>query len=163
MGGVNSLARRIATKSFTADASKFVDATISFNQGDLLMLDGADQLIKPLSAETDGEFFVGIAPITIVDGKYPSAYNTNVDASVKTPALAGPEYGDVHSVLIKAGEVLTPGCLLYADPVTGPRNVQATGTKAVGVYEGAALTVPAGGATIEMLVGMVFPNDTLKF
>lgn len=163
MSGVNSLARKIATKTVVEDASKFVSSAISFDQGDLLYMDTTNHLIKKLAAETDGATFLGIAPVTIVSGKYPSVYNTAVDASVGTPALPGPEYGDVHKVLIKAGEVLTPGCALYADPATGSRNVQASGTKQVGVYQGAAQTVPTGGATIEMLVGCRFPNDTLKF
>lgn len=163
MAGVNSLARKIATKTVMEDASKFVSSAISFNQGDLLYLDTTNHLIKHLAAETDAVTFVGIAPVTIVSGLYPSIYNTDVDASLKTPALPGPEYGDVHRVNLKAGDAVTPGVALFADPASGNRNVSITGTKQIGVYQGKALTAPAGGVDVEMLVGCRFPNDTLKF
>lgn len=159
----NTLARRIATKTLFADMKPFVDSSLTCEQGDLLMFDTGTQLIKKLAAETDGEFICGIAPVKITAGKLAHAYTTDVDASVATPALPGPEYGSIYKVILKAGDSLVAGANVFADPVTGGRNVQAAGTKEIGKYQGAAVTAPAGGLEIEVLIGCRAPNDILKF
>lgn len=159
----NTLVKRIATKSVFADIKLMVDVSSDFTQGDLVVFNTSSKKIVLAADETDGANFLGVMPVTLVDGKYPAVYNTDVDAAVGTPALPGPEYGSEYLVNIKAGEVLTVGCDLYLDPASGSRSVQVTGTKAVGIYQGKAVTVPTGGLEISMLVGCRRPNDVLKF
>lgn len=163
MSGVNSLARNVATKTIFVDVSDKVDSTVSFNQGDLLIFDTTSKLLALPAAEADAATFLGVAPVTIVSGKYPSIYNTAVDASTGTPALPGPQYGSVYRVILTAGEAVVSGQEIYLDPVAGPRNVQSAGTKAIGIYEGKALTAGTGGTEIEVLIGARYSNDTLKF
>lgn len=159
----NTLRRRIATKTLFVDlhAAGLIDSTCSFNQGDILGLIAG--LVKPLPTEADAEFLLGIAPVKVVSGKLPPAYLSDVDASVGTPAIPGPEYGSVYALTLTAGEVLAPGAEVFADPATGPQNVQAAGTKAIGIYQGKAITAPVGGAIVEVLVGARALDDTLKF
>lgn len=159
MAGKNTLARKIATKMIFPDIKHLLDTTVSFDQGDLLCLIGG--LVKKASAETDGATFLGIAPVTVVAGKFPSVYHTDVDASAAVGAMVGPEYGDVHKVMLKAGDSLAAGDVVYLNPTAGGRGVQASGTKAIGVYQGKAVTAPTGGLEIEVLIGCRYPADAL--
>jgi hypothetical protein len=159
--GINTIARKIGTKTRFVDISAKIDSTVSFNQGDLLVWDNTNKLVVKAAAEADGATFLGIAPVTIVDGNYPPIYNSDVVAGV--PAIPGPEYGDVHRVMLKAGDAVVEGQTLFLDPASGGRFVQTAGTKAVGIYQGKALTAAVGGTEIEMLVGARWPNDTLEF
>lgn len=161
--GTNSLARRIATKTRFVDISNKVTGSTSFNQGDHLIFDDTTNLVRKPTVETEGATYLGIAPVTIVNGKYPPSYVTDVDASVGRPALPGPIYGDVHRVMLKAGDAILPGDRVFLDPASGSRFVSVTGTKNIGVYQGAALTAAAGGTEIEVLIGARFPNDVLEF
>jgi|GEM_PF-6943564 len=165
MAGVNNVKRKVATNTVVADIQKLVAATTSFNQGDLLFMDTTNHIVAPLVGETDGVTFLGIAPVTIVNGKYPASYVTSVDASVGIPSIPGPTFGDEYSVILKSGDTLVSGQVVYADPATGTRNVQASGTKIIGVYtgqEGASIT---GDGTKEVTckIGARYPGDTLKF
>jgi len=165
MSGYNNKVRKVATNTVVADIQLLVAPTTSFNQGDLLMMDATNHLVKRLVGETDGANFLGIAPVTIVNGKYPSGYNTSVDASVGTPSLPGPEFGDEFSLVLKSGDTLHAGDAVYADPATGNSNVQAAGTKIIGVYtgaEGASITGD-GTKTVSCKIGARYPADTLKF
>lgn len=160
----NSLAREIATKTIYPNATPLIPLSLSFNEGDLLCYDSSAHLIKLPTAETDGATFLGVAPITVVNGKPKAAYVTDVDASVGQPAMPGPQYGSVYYVHLKAGDAVVPGSALYIDATgTVGRNVTSTGTKQIGIYQGPALTAPTGGQQVEMLVGARSPNDTLKF
>lgn len=163
MAGVNTLAREVATKTLFVNIASKVDATISFLQGDHLIFDAATKLVRKPTVETEGNTYLGIAPVTIVNGKYPASYNTDVDASVSTPALPGPQYGSVHKVILKAGDAVVEGQTLFLDPASSSRGVQTAGTKAVGVYQGKALTAAVGGTEVEMLVGTRYPDDSLDF
>jgi Uncharacterized conserved protein (DUF2190) len=163
MSGVNTLARRVATKSIYPDATALVSTAISFAQGDLIFFDDTNNLIKKVTAEADGATILGVAPVTIVSGKFPSIYNTAVDASVAIPHVPGPEYGDVHRMVLKAGDAINPGDKVYIDAANLGRGVTITGTKAIGIYQGKALTAATGGTEIEVLIGTRVPDDTLKF
>jgi len=163
MLGVNSLARRVATKAVFPDIKALISSAISFNQGDLLWFDNAANLVKKVTAEADGATILGVAPVSIVSGKFPEVYNTDVDASVAITSTPGPEYGDVHFMVLKAGDAIVPGDLVYIDPANLGRGVSVTGTKAIGVYQGKALTAPTGGAEVEIMIGARFPADVLRF
>lgn len=163
MAGVNTLARRVAPKAVFVDAKSVVDSTVSFNQGDLLVFDATANLLKKPSAETEGATFLGVAVVTIVSGKPAGVYSTDVDASASIQSIPGPEYGDVHRVILKGGDAIEPGDLVYLAPATGTRAVTVTGTKAIGVYQGKALTAATGGTEIEVMIGARFGGDVLKF
>lgn len=149
----NTEIKSVATRSLFPDAGALINSTISFEQGDFLYLDTTNNLIKKLTVETQSATFLGIAPVTIVLGKYPAAYVTDVDASLKAGAIPGPQYGSTFRCKLKAGDVLAPGKLVYADPATGGNGVTVTaGTEAVGIYQGRSVTGAVGGTDIEVLI-----------
>lgn len=159
----NTVARRIARKTLIPDLQAVVDATSTWNQGDLLVFDvGTAKVILP-AAETEGATFLGISPISIVDGNFPPIYRTDTEPPTGFPASAGPEYGDEHHVMLKGGDTLAPGGAVYLDPVSGPNFVQAAGTKQIGLYSGPAVTAPAAGLDVVILIGARYPADTLSF
>lgn len=150
----NTLMRRISTRTVFPNIHSMLSSAISFTQGDLLCLDTATHLVRRLAAEADSATLLGIAPVTITSGKYPPAYLSDVDASVGTPAVPGPEYGSTYSLLLKAGDAITPGQKVYANAANLNNGVTVTvGTALIGVYQGAALTAATGGTSIEVLVG----------
>lgn len=160
----NTIVRSVAPKSVFEDATDLHNTTIDYDQGDFLVYDAATQLLVKPAAETEGVTMLGIAPQTVVDGQPKSPYSgTAVDASQKTPRLAGPIYGVVARCVAKTGEAYTRGCLVYLHPATGGRGVQVTGTKAIGVYQGPAIASSAAGQEVEVLIGARYPGDTLQF
>ena len=165
MGGLNTLRRKIATKSLFESALAALSSDVSFNQGDLLYFDTSGKLINTLTQESDAATFLGIAPVTVVNGKIPSPYSTPVDGSRAITEIPGPQYGDVHAVLGKPGDAFTEGCAVYASPTDGDRYVSVSGTKQIGIYNGAAVTAASSDTptTVECLIGARYPNDVLKF
>lgn len=163
MAGTNTLARRVAPKAVFVDAKPVLDDSVSFNQGDLIVFDTTEGIIRKPTLETEGETFLGVAAVTIVDGRPAPAYLSDVDASLSIISVPGPEFGDVHRVMLKAGDAIEPGAAVYLDPASGSRFVTVTGTKAIGVYQGKALTAGAAGTEIEVLIGCRYSEDTLKF
>jgi len=161
--GQNTLARDVATKAIFIDISKKIDSAISFNQGDCLIYDAATDKVRVATVETEAATFLGIAPVTVVSGNYPQIYNTQVNNSVAVPAIPGPQYGSVYRLILKAGDAITAGDQVFLAPASDAQTVSVTGTKAIGIYQGQALTAPAGGTVIEVLVGARYSNDTLKF
>lgn len=149
----NTMTLSVATRSVFPDAHALIDSTIDWTQGGFIWLDTATQLLKPLTVETQSASFAGVAPVTLVDGKYPPAYLTDVDASVGEPSIPGPQYGSAYQCKLKAGDAIVPGQFLYADPATGVNGVTVTvGTAVVGVYQGKALTAAAGGTVISAMI-----------
>lgn len=158
----NTIVRSVAPKSIFEDATKLI-TTLSCEQGDFLRYDSATQTIIKPAAEADGASVLGIAVQTLVSGQPTSPYpGTAVDAAQATPRLPGPTYGVVARCVAKTGDAFVPGQLVYLDPATGARGVQTAGTKAIGVYQGAAITAVAG-QEIEVLLGSRYPADTLQF
>lgn len=159
----NRVTRTISEKSVFMDATQVIPSSLSYNQGDLLAFDSSSHIVKLMSAESDASTFLGVAVNTVVSGKLKSPYTgTAVDAVSGDNCIQGPVFGDIVKLQLKNGDSLNPGDYVYADPSTGNANVQATGTKPIGVYQGA--TVTAGTLTyIELYLGARFPNDVLKF
>lgn len=159
----NRIVRTISEKSLFEDATAVIPSTLSYNQGDLLAFDSTNHVLMLLTAETDANTFCGIATNTVVSGKLKSPYTgTAVDAAAGANVIQGPVYGDICSLQLKSGDSLNPGDLVYTYPAGSNASVQATGTKAVGIYEGAAVT--AGSSTfINVFLGARYPADTLKF
>lgn len=163
MAGLNTLARRVATKTIFVDAKPVLDSSVSFNQGDLLVLDATANLIKKPALETEAATFLGVAVVTIVAGKPAGVYQSDVDASAAIQSVPGPEYGDVHRVILKGGDAIEPGDSVYLDPATGSRAVSVSGTLPIGIYQGKALTAAAAGTEIEVLIGSRIGGAVLQF
>ena len=159
----NTLARTIAPKTLFPDIKAVVNSSSTWAEGDLLIFDVATGLLKLPVAEADGAKLVGVSPIAVQNGKPPKVYITDVDASAAIPAQMGPVYGNAYRVILKGGDALVPGAMVYLDPASGAQNVQAAGTKAIGVYYGPAITAAAGGSVIEVVIGARYPTDSLVF
>lgn len=163
MGGKNTIVRSVAPKSLFESAKAVIDATVSFDQGDLLVFNDTTNLLKKPSLETEGVTFLGVARVSIVLGELASPYNTDVVASQAIQDIPGPVYGVIAKCVIKTGDSINPGDAVYLDPGTGTRGVTVTGTKAIGLYQGAAIASAAAGTEIEVLIGCRAKDDTLKF
>jgi hypothetical protein len=160
----NKIVRSVAPKTIFADAYALTSTTADFEQCDLMVYDATTKKIIKPAAEADCATFLGVAQVAVVDGKIKSPYQgTAVDAAQAIGALPGPVYGVEVKLVLKTGDALNPGDLVYADPASGARHVQAAGTKAIGVYQGAAIASAVAGQEIIVLVGARYPLDTLKF
>lgn len=159
--GKNTTARKIATNFVVADIKPLVTSSVSFNQGDFLIMDTTDHIVAAPASETDGANLLGVASVDIVDGVLRSAISTDVDASLASPSIPGPSYGDEFLVVLKNSVTAHPGDALYLDPATGTRGVTTTGTKKIGVWTGAQFT---GDGTTEKpaKIGARYPDDALK-
>lgn len=162
MAGVNKITRSVSPKSIFPSALAVISSSVSFNQGDLLVFDDTNNVLKKPAAETEGLTFLGMAQCTIVSGKLAKPYTTDVDASSAITDIPGPVYGVIAKVILKNADVIAPGDLVFLDPANGTRNVSVTGTKAIGIYVGAAFT-GNGTSEIEVHLGCRHPADQLKF
>ncbi len=158
----NKIARRVARNTIIADIVNFIGASSTWNQGDLLILDTTNNIVAKAAVQSDGANFLGISPVTLVNGKFPSSYSTDVDASVGFCSVPGPEFGDEYYVTLKAGDAVVPGSKLYLAPLTGANVVSITGNKQVGTYIGPAMTAVTGGSTIVAKLYAAAPDATLK-
>lgn len=162
----NTIIRSVNPGSVFESAIKQINSTVSFNQGDILVWDDTNKVLKVPTAESEHSTFLGIARCTIVSGKLASPYSgTAVDAAAAISDIPGPLYGIVAQATLKGGDSLTAGQLVYGRPEEGTRCVQSTGTKAIGVYQGPAVTGgPSTSPTVvEVLFGHRYPADTLSF
>lgn len=151
MAAKNNIVKSIARASLFDDAKALIDATISFNQGDLLYLDTVNHLIKKPTLEANGGTFLGVAVESVVLGKPVKPYVTDVDASSAIVSVPGPVVGVEASLTAKTGDVFVPGCAVYLDPATGTDGVTVTGTKRIGYYNGVGLTAVAGQKVVIVL------------
>lgn len=163
MAGKNTVVKQVGEKQIFPDIKNFLDSTVDFNQGDILIFDTSTYLVRAATSEGEGAYLLGIANATVVDGKPALPYSTANDAAIAATSIDGPLYGDTFKMILKTGSTLTPGQQVYADPGTSARGVASSGTKAIGVYQGAAVSSSAAGLEIEVLIGARYPNDTLKF
>lgn len=165
MSGINKITRTVAPGSIFESMKALLAATVSFNQGDLLIYDTSAFTVRKPTTEAEFITFLGIARQTVVNGVIAAPYTTAVDATAAIADVPGPQYGVVAKLQLKTGDTLNPGALVYGYPTQGPRVCQASGTKAIGVYQGPAVT---GGAStsateVEVFLGHRYPADTLVF
>lgn len=165
MSAKNLIVRSVAPKSLFESAVNLISSAVSFNQGDLLILDTSGHLLAHAAAESDGATFLGIARTSIASGKIIGPYTGVPDADVSAAItdVAGPQYGVVAKLVLKTGDSVSPGSLVYLDPSSGTQNVQASGTKAIGIVQSAAVSSAAAGTQIEVLLGCRAPVDALLF
>lgn len=139
----NRIVRSVSPNSLFEEAKALISSAISWNQGDLLYLDTATNLIKPLASDANGATMLGIARQSISSGKPISPYQgTSVDAAQAIENLAGPQFGVIAKMILKAGDSFVPGGSVYYGG--DAQTVSSTGTNAVGVYQGAAITAASG-------------------
>jgi hypothetical protein len=162
MSGVNRIVRTISGNTRFPSAVKDISASSTWNQGDLLIWDSSAHIIRLPVSEAEGASMLGISQQTLVAGKLPIPYVTDVDASRAITDIPGPQFGVVASLVLKTGDALNPGDLVYLNPADGAYHVQAAGTKAIGLYAGAAIASAFAGQLIEVLVGCRFPGDALQ-
>ena len=159
----NRITRSVAPKSMFPSAQAVISSSVSFNQGDLLVFDDTNNVLKVPSSESEGSTFLGIAQETIVSGLLKRPYSTDVDDSGAISDIPGPVYGVVAKLILKTGDSLNPGDYVYLYPTGGAQYVSATGTKAIGLFVGAAVSSAAAGTQVEVHLGCRHPGDSLKF
>ena len=159
----NKITRSIAPKTIFPDIKNMLAASQTHEYCDFLIFDTTGNYIRKPTTEAECVTFVGVAQADIVSGKLKPVYQgTDVDASVANGGIAGPVYGVEVKCVVKTGDTIEIGDLVYFDPATGARAVTVTGTKAIGVaLEG--VTAAAAGSEIKVHIGARFPADALKF
>lgn len=139
----NRIVRSVAPVSVFADATKLVSSAVSWNQGDLLYLDTAAHLLKPVGSDANAQTCCGIAQQTILNGKpLPVYQGTAVDAAQAIEAIAGPVAAVVAKMKLKSGDSFVPGGAVYYGG--DAQTVSASGTYKVGVFQDAAITATSG-------------------
>jgi len=164
----NNTTKQVAQKQLLPDIKAFVSSSTNFTQGDHQILDPSTYLVRAPTAESEAQYYLGYAAIDAASGKPLSPYpGTAVDAAAAIPSMPGPLFGNVASYTLKTGDSINPGANVYVYlPGSGTlpnQYVSSTGTKPIGMYEGAAITSAASGTLINVLIGARYPNDTLKF
>ena len=161
---LNNIVREVARKSVFPDIFEALDNTISFNQGDYLVLKAGK--VQRFDADADTVNGLGISPVTVVDGKLESPYpGTDVDAAEAAGRQPGPVYGVTALMILKTGITFAFGELVYIEFATDPEgrtvtNVAPVGGEAIGVYADRAQTAAAGDEG-EIHIGAQFPAATL--
>lgn len=163
MAGVNTIVRSIAPKSVFEDAINVTSTTADFDQGDIMIFDDTNNVIRKPASEAECATMLGIARVSVIDGRMIGPYQGLTNAVPAISSLPGPVAGVIARLVSKTGDAWAPGDLVYADPATGSRGATVSGTKAIGVYQGAAISSAAAGQEIEVLIGHRFPADSLKF
>lgn len=159
--GTNNVNTQVGGRTLFPDVKYFTNSSISYNQGDLLIFDTANNVVRAASAESECASFLGIAALDVVNGYPRSPYSTQVDGSQGIVAIPGPQYGDTFNMVLQTGSTLAPGAAIYGKPVAvgvEPNTlVAATGTYQIGIYQGGAITSSAAGTMIEVLIGARWP------
>ena len=163
--GKDPIFRRVSRNTLFGDISAAIGASTTYNAGDFLTFNSTTQTFGTLGAESDSANFAGVAVESVVSGKMPSAYTTDVDSAVGYPSVAGPEFGDEVFATLKAGDAVVPGSVLYYNTGATPKNgvTVTAGTKSIGLYFGPALTgAPTTGTVIPIKLGCrVVPSGLL--
>lgn len=150
----NRIVRSVAPGSIFEHANALVSSAISWNQGDLIYLDTATHLLKPLDTDGHAANICGIARQTIVSGKPVSPYQgTAVDAAQAGDSLAGPQHGVIARMKLKVGDAFVPGGLVFYGG--DAQTVSSSGTNLVGVFQNAAITAASGDEGEVLLVSYV--------
>jgi hypothetical protein len=150
----NNIVRSVAPKSMFESAKTVLGLTNDWNQGDILVLDTG--VLKAAAGHADIDNLLGIAKQTVVDGKVKSPYQgTAVDAAQAIEDLAGPVFGVVAKLKLKAGDAFAPADKVYLTAVDAQTvtSVDPGDGKHCGIYQGK--TIASAGATDEgdVLIG----------
>jgi len=159
--GKNTVNKQIREGSRIPDVKNFTNSSISYNQGDFLIFDTSNNVVRAPSAESEMASFLGIASLDVVSGFPRSPYSTQVTASQGVTSMEGPLYGDTFNMTLQTGTTINPGAAMFGAPVgvgVEPNNiVSATGTYQIGWYLGPAITSSAAGLVVEVAIGARWP------
>ncbi len=137
-------------------------ATTSFSHSDFLIFDNTLNQVRKPASEAECATFLGVAKVDVVNGKLKAPYQgTDVDAAQAGGGIPGPCYGVEVKCVVKTGDSIAIGDLVYADPATSTRGITVSGTKAIGVAQ-QAITGAAAGSEIVVKIGHRFPGDALQ-
>ena len=159
----NRIFRSDSKKAVLEDLFLFLDATVNINAGDLCVFDDTNKLVVPTTGDPgDGALFLGISPVTIVNGNLKSPYQgTAVDASEKNTGSVGPFYGVTAKLILETGDNFVKGGLVYLS-ATDPQNVQVTANgTAIGIF--VDNTVASAAAGQEGLVKLTSNFRSMSF
>lgn len=164
---LNNIVRDVARKNMFPDLFNLLDNTVSFNQGDYLVLKGG--LVQRGTAAADTlTGGLGVAPVTVLNGKLPSPYTTDVDASEAPTRIPGPVYGVIALLKLKTADAFDEGDLVFLD-IAGDsdgRTVTSSlpaGSGPIGVFSGKSVASAAAGEEGEIHVGQNAPEGVLLF
>ena len=150
----NNIKRNVARKSVFPEAAALTDVTVSYNQGDVLVLKAG--LIQKATAEADSANSLGVAVVTVVTGKLKSPYQgTAVDAAQAPGSIPGPAYGVEAEFALEVGDAFAPGDLVYLAVATDPQTITVTaGTSSpLGYYTGRVVASAVAGDKDTVHVG----------
>lgn len=144
----NNIVQQLCPNSALPDVSYSVDSTISWNQGDILVLsyEVADAYkVLPARADDNAEVVLGVAINTVVAGKVRDPYpGTAVDGAQAASAIAGPVFGVVARLKLKEGDEFIQGKEVYTTTEDAQTvSVVNTDAQMVGVYVGPTVTAGA--------------------
>ena len=153
MAGVNRITRSPQPVVVFPDMQAGVSTSTDILQGDLCVL--ASNLVRKVTTGDLGTSFLGIAQVTIDDGKLASPYVTDVDASQAISSIPGPVAGVVAKLVLKTADAIAFGDPVYLDGASGAYHVTATQPMsgvAIGYYQGATIASATAGQLIEVLL-----------
>jgi hypothetical protein len=143
----------------------FLDSNTSFNQGDLLCIDTSTHIIRTPASAADTQAILGVAPVTISNGKLLSSYQgTAVDAAQSGVATPGPEANVEALMTLKTGDTFNPGDLVYPSVGDDAQTITTSNPcsgSACGVFQDSAVASAASGQKGRAVIGHRFPGNTL--
>ena len=147
MAILNNIVRSVAPKNVYPSVKNLIDATVTYNQGDVLVLKAG--LVQRPTAEADSAQACGVATLTVVLGKEKSPYSgTAVDAAEGPREMPGPVYGVVAKLKLKAADTFNEGDPVYIDIAGDAESRTVTTTigtsSAIGYFVGKSITAAAG-------------------
>lgn len=153
MAGVNRITRSPQPQVVFPDMINGVSSSTDILQGDLCVL--ASNLVRKVTTGDLGTSFLGIAQVTIEDGKIPAPVTTDVAASQAIVSIPGPVAGVVAKLVLKTGDAIAFGAPVYLDGASGAYHVTATQPMsgvAIGYYQGGTIASATAGQQIEVLL-----------
>jgi len=163
----NNIKRNVAGKSVFESALNVISSSTTFNQGDQLYLDTSTHTIKPVAADGNNATYLGVAPVSVSNGKLVSPYQgTAVDAAQAIGDIPGPVHGVIAELTLNTGDAFQPGAVVYAIGSVDAQTVSSssnTGARvATGIYQGPAVASAAAGQKGLVLVGCAYQAGTLS-
>lgn len=149
------------------DSGKYaVDASSTWNQGDLIMFNTSVHALRRVTATGDGATFVGIADNVVTAGKLAGPYDglTAVSAAQVSPQFVGPKFGVVASLVLKTSDAFNIGSKVFLDDGGNSQQVTVTDPSDgnyIGIFVGpAAIASATAGQTGFILIGARYPQAT---
>jgi len=141
-----------------------VDASSTWNQGDLITFNTSAHALRRVASTADGLTCVGIADNVVTNGKLAGPYDglTAVDAAQVTPDFVGPKYGVVASMVLVTSGAFHCGDKVYLQDGGDSQTVGPTGgdSNYVGIYVGTTIASAAAGQQGPILLGARYPAAT---